>query len=65
MFNDSLRMRFENMALRRKAEEQSALLETTLHNMEQGISMVDRDGRLRLWNLHFLELLGLRPLVTS
>ncbi|MFO1430354.1 MAG: ATP-binding protein [Candidatus Competibacteraceae bacterium] len=52
-------MRFENMALRREAEEQSTLLETTLHSMEQGISLVDRDGRLRLWNPHFLDLLGL------
>jgi len=31
----------------------------TLQNMQQGISMVDQDGRLRMWNQHFLDLLGL------
>ncbi|HYQ90916.1 MAG TPA: NahK/ErcS family hybrid sensor histidine kinase/response regulator, partial [Candidatus Competibacteraceae bacterium] len=51
--------RFENIALRRETEEKSALLETTLQNIRQGISVVDRDGRLRMWNQRFLDLLGL------
>jgi len=59
VLNESLRLRFENIALRRETEEKSALLETTLQNMQQGISMVDQDGRLRMWNQHFLDLLGL------
>lgn len=57
--NHSLRLRFENAALRRETEEQSALLETTLQNIQQGISLVDADGRLRMWNQRFLDLLGL------
>jgi signal transduction histidine kinase len=59
MLNESLRLRFENIALRGETEEKSALLETTLQNMQQGISLVDQDGRLRMWNQHFLDLLGL------
>jgi PAS domain S-box-containing protein len=59
VLNESLRLRFENIALRRETEEKSALLETTLQNMRQGISVVDQDGRLRMWNSHFLDLLGL------
>ncbi|MFO1429170.1 MAG: NahK/ErcS family hybrid sensor histidine kinase/response regulator [Candidatus Competibacteraceae bacterium] len=59
VLNESLRLRFENIALRRETEEKSALLETTLQNMQQGISVVDREGRLRMWNQHFLDLLGL------
>jgi PAS domain S-box-containing protein len=59
VLNESLQLRFENIALRRETEEKSALLETTLQNMRQGISVVDRDGRLRMWNQHFLDLLGL------
>ncbi len=59
VLDDSLRLRFENIALRRETEEKSALLETTLQNIRQGISVVDRDGRLRMWNQRFLDLLGL------
>jgi len=59
VLNDSLRLRFENIALRRETEEKSALLKTTLQNIRQGISVVDRDGRLRMWNQRFLDLLGL------
>lgn len=55
----SLQLRFENAALRRETEQKSILLETTLQNIQQGISLTDRDGRLRMWNLRFLELLGL------
>lgn len=55
----SLELGFENLALRRDAEEKTALLEATLHNMGQGISLADREGRLRMWNPQFLDLLGL------
>lgn len=54
----SLELGFENLALRRDAEEKTALLEATLHNMGQGISLADREGRLRMWNPQFLDLLG-------
>lgn len=57
--NHSLRLRFENTALRRETEEKSALLESTLQHIQQGISLVDRECRLRMWNRHFLDLLGL------
>lgn len=57
--NRSLQLSFENTALRRESEEKSALLETTLQNIQQGISLIDRDDRLRMWNPHFLSLLGL------
>ena len=56
---ESLQLRFENLALRVQQEEKSKLLETTLHNIDQGIGMVDAQGRLRLWNQHFRDLLGL------
>ncbi len=55
----SLRLRFENTALRRETDEQSALLETTLQHIQQGISLIDRESRLRMWNQRFLDLLGL------
>ncbi|HPF59084.1 MAG TPA: ATP-binding protein [Candidatus Competibacteraceae bacterium] len=57
--NHSLRLRFENTALRRETEEKSALLESTLQHIQQGISLVDRECQLRMWNRHFLDLLGL------
>lgn len=47
-------------SLRRETEEKSALLEATLQNLRQGISVVDRDGRLRMWNQRFLDLLDLK-----
>ncbi len=59
IFNHSLRLRFENIALRQETEEKSVLLETTLQHIQQGISLVDKDGRLRMWNQRFLDLLGL------
>lgn len=58
MLNYALRLNFENAALRRESEEKSLLLETALENMGQGISMSDRQGRLRMWNAEFARLLG-------
>jgi len=57
--NHSLLLRFENTTLRRETEEKSALLETTLQHIQQGISLIDRESRLRMWNQRFLDLLGL------
>jgi len=56
---DSLRLGFENVALRREAEGKTALLEATLQNMRQGITLIDADGNVRMWNPQFLQLLGL------
>jgi len=58
IFNSALLLNFENVALRRESEEKSLLLETALENMGQGISMSDKDDRLRMWNNQFTELLG-------
>ena len=58
IFNSALLLNFENVALRRESEEKSILLETALENMGQGISMSDKDDRLRMWNSQFTELLG-------
>ena len=42
-------------------QEQSALLQSTLENMGEGLSVFDRHGRLIAWNTRFLELLQLPP----
>lgn len=55
----SLQLRFENSALQRETEEKSALLETTLQHIQQGISLVDQENQLRMWNRNFVDLLGL------
>src|SRR4051794_16802599 len=47
-------------ALRRnekQLEEQKALLQNTLENMGEGLSVFDRDGRLIAWNTRFASLL--------
>src|SRR5205085_3155962 len=41
--------------------EQTALLQSTLEHMGQGISVFDRHGRLLAWNSRFVELLELSP----
>jgi signal transduction histidine kinase len=56
---DSLRLGFENVALRREAEGKTALLEATLRNMRQGITLTDAQGQVRRWNPQFVQLLGL------
>ncbi|MGB8432732.1 MAG: ATP-binding protein, partial [Burkholderiales bacterium] len=58
LLTESLELSFENVALRREAEEKTALLEATLQNMRQGISLSDASGRLRMWNPQFVDLLG-------
>src|SRR4051794_26534121 len=44
--------------------EQGALLQSTLENMGEGLSVFDRHGRLVAWNSRFLELLDF-PAATS
>ena len=58
VLDSSLRLRFENQALGADSERKSALLETTLANMSQGIGLLDGQGWLRMWNLRLLTLLG-------
>lgn len=59
LLKNSLRLGFENIALRRDAEDKTRLLEATLQNMRQGISLADAEGRLRIWNPQFVDLVGL------
>ena len=42
-------------------KDQSLLLQSTLENMGEGISVFDRQGRLIAWNSRFIELLELPP----
>src|SRR5262249_34142729 len=42
-----------------KLEQQSALLQSTLEHMGEGLSVFDRDHRLLAWNDRFIALLGL------
>ncbi|WP_297742839.1 ATP-binding protein [Nitrosomonas sp.] len=58
IYDSALRLNFENVALRLESEEKSLLLETALENMNQGISMSDRESKLRMWNRQFVDLLG-------
>lgn len=58
VLDSSLRLRFENQALRAESERKSGLLETTLANMSQGIGLLDGRGWLRMWNLRLTALLG-------
>jgi signal transduction histidine kinase len=44
-------------ARERELEAQSALLQSTLENMGEGLSVFDRDGRLIAWNSRFAALL--------
>lgn len=45
----------------RVAREKSDELETVLANMNQGVSVFDRDGRLTLWNEQYVSLFGFEP----
>jgi len=49
----------ELSAREQQLAEQSALLQSTLENMGEGLSVFDRDGRLIAWNARFAKLLGL------
>jgi signal transduction histidine kinase len=49
----------ELRAREQQLAEQSALLQSTLENMGEGLSVFDRDGRLIAWNARFAKLLGL------
>src|SRR4029077_3848144 len=49
----------ELRAREQQLAEQSALLQSTLENMGEGLSVFDRDGRLIAWNGRFANLLAL------
>ena len=49
----------ELRAREQQLAEQSALLQSTLENMDEGLSVFDRDGRLIAWNSRFARLLKL------
>ena len=49
----------ERRARAEQLEAQSALLQSTLENMGEGLSVFDRDGRLIAWNSRFATLLKL------
>ncbi|HTV89894.1 MAG TPA: PAS-domain containing protein [Stellaceae bacterium] len=49
----------ELRARERQLKEQSALLQSTLESMGEGLSVFDRDGRLIAWNGRFASLLKL------
>lgn len=51
----------ELKAREEELDRKSAILERTLENMDQGISMVDRELRVIAFNQKFLELLQLPP----
>ncbi|MCC7281710.1 MAG: PAS-domain containing protein [Acetobacteraceae bacterium] len=48
-------------AAKHLADAKSNLLEATLVNMSDGISVFDRDLRLVTWNQQFIELIGVDP----
>ncbi|HEX2116162.1 MAG TPA: PAS-domain containing protein [Alphaproteobacteria bacterium] len=57
-------IRVEVTELKNKEEQlarQSALLQATLDNISQGLSVYDRDRRLIAFNQHYLRMLGLPP----
>ncbi len=55
--NRQQRAVIELRARERQLAEQSALLQSTLENMGEGLSVFDRDGRLIAWNSRFANLL--------
>jgi signal transduction histidine kinase/ActR/RegA family two-component response regulator len=57
LMSRSRRLDEENIELQRKTEEKTALLESTLQNLGQGVSLTDASGVLRMWNNHFEQLL--------
>jgi signal transduction histidine kinase len=62
MLSPLMRQRRTVAELRAREEQliaQSALLQSTLENMGEGLSVFDRDGRLIAWNSRFAKLLGL------
>jgi signal transduction histidine kinase len=55
----------ELRARERQLAEQSALLQSTLENMGEGLSVFDRDGRLLAWNSRFHKHLKMSIDLTS
>ena len=51
----------ELLAGEERLKRQSDLLQSTLENMGEGLSVFDRSGRLMAWNSRFVEMLELPP----
>lgn len=58
VLEETLRLRFENQDLRQRFEHKSGRLQTTLDNIDQGLALLDRSGRLAMWNSRLLLLMG-------
>jgi len=44
-----------------EAADKSALLETTIQSLDEGVAVFDAELRLVAWNQHFIDMLGLPP----
>lgn len=42
-------------------EQQAHILESTINNMSQGVTLIDSNCRLQAWNTRFLEIAGFDP----
>jgi len=51
----------ESKRRERELAEKSLLLQSSIDNLSQGVSVVDHAGRMLAWNSRFLELLDLPP----
>ena len=58
-FDRQQRAALELRAGEERLKRQSDLLQSTLENMGEGLSVFDRKGRLMAWNSRFIEMLGL------
>ena len=58
-FDRQQRAALELRAGEERLKRQSDLLQSTLENMGEGLSVFDRKGRLMAWNSRFLEMLDL------
>lgn len=55
----ALTMTRNEAALAAQYEEQATRFDVALNNMSHGLCMVDAEGRVQVWNVRFLEMLGL------
>ena len=60
-FDRQQRATLELRAGEERLKRQSDLLQSTLENMGEGLSVFDRAGRLLAWNSRFVEMLDLPP----
>jgi diguanylate cyclase (GGDEF)-like protein len=59
MIMQALTMTQKEAALAARYEEQALRFDAALNNMSHGLCMLDKDGRLSVWNSRFVELLQL------